>query len=306
MIYIITGASGFIGKKLVERLLKDKESIVIGIDINSSEINNDKYTHKIMDIREKIDIDMPDEKVMIFHLAALISVEDSMSDPNKYYNTNVLGTINVLEFMVKNNIKNIYFSSTAAVYSFGSNLLKENDECNPSSIYGMTKYHSENIIKFYTERYDINAIIFRFFNVAGGRDTQDKPHHLIPVLVNNINKKWYIYGDNYDTKDGTCVRDYIHVDDIVSAFIKIIDYNFKYEIFNLGSGAGYTVKEIINLLKEIIKKDYTIPDIIITNRRDGDPGILVADTNKFRNKTGWRPDKTLNDIIVDTLRAYIF
>ncbi len=316
MIFIVTGASGFIGQKLVSELLKNKNNNVIGVDIHAYECDNERYSHMMLDIRKKIDIKIPknNEKIIVFHLAALISVDESMNDPNQYYDTNVLGTINVLEFMVKNNINNIYFSSTAAVYSFGSNIFSEQDNCKPTSIYGLTKYHAENVIKFYTKRYNINAIIFRFFNVAGGRDIQLKPHHLIPVLVSNLikcnfdNTKWYIYGEDYDTTDGTCVRDYIHVDDIVSAFTMILNHNLKYEVFNLGSGKGYTVKEIMNNLIILIKdkySNYNVPDIIVGNRRDGDPAMLIANIDKFKDMTKWCPKKSLDNIIEDTLNSYL-
>ena len=326
---------------------------ILGIDINhfpySNTFKKNNYEHICIDLRDYTSINVIVlkiteicdkyniiyDQVYICHLAAKISVSDSMKYPLEYYNSNVNTTLYVLSIMTTINIKNIYFASTAAVYSTiqnisDSNNLKfiESDMLAPSSFYGITKYISETLIESYTKLYNLNTTIFRFFNVAGGRDTDPSPHHLIPILINsliNYNKKdnidnieWKIFGNDYDTDDGTCIRDYVHVEDIVNGFIlsiindiklnKLNINNTKYKIYNLGSGIGYSVMDIINIMKEVIKSNYpnyTIPCITVKERRLGDPDVLIADPTLAYNKLKWSQTKDIKSIIIDTMKDYL-
>lgn len=303
-LYLVTGASGFIGKNFVSKLISN--NYVIGIDLNPSDIASPNYKHLIIDLRQEIDNqEIKDlvkqyERVYVFHLAAEIEVEKSMSYPEDYYRSNVVTTLNLLKLMRDLKIRKIFFASTAAVYA-GSGVFKETDTVNPRSFYGITKYLAEELIKSYTKLFGIKAIIFRFFNVAGGRDTNPIPHHLIPILIQK--KDWVIYGDDYQTKDGTCIRDYIHVDDITDAFLLAINYEDYegYDIFNLGSGVGYSVKEIMEETKIVTRET---PGIEISSRRAGDVDTLIANIDKAKNILGFQPKKSLHTIIYDTLEAY--
>lgn len=301
-LYIVTGAAGFIGKNFISKLVKSH--YVIGFDLNQSNILSPNYQHLTVDLREPIDIKKIKDiiakyqNIYVFHLAAEIEVEKSMFYPEEYYRSNVLTTLNVLKMMRELNINKLFFASTAAVYA-GSGTFNESDIVQPSSFYGITKYLAEELIKSYTKLFGIKAIIFRFFNVAGGRDTNPVPHHLIPILIQK--KNWFIYGNDYQTPDGTCIRDYIHVDDITDAFLLSINISSDYEIFNLGSGMGYSVKEIMRETKIITKRN---PEIKISQRRPGDVDMLVANIDKAKEILGFQPKKCLKTIIYDTLKAY--
>ena len=304
---LVTGSSGAIGKVAVKYFIENHFN-VYGIDIRPSDFSDKKYTHKIIDIRQK---DILNDYIgnlhihTVCHLAAHVKVDESETCPSTYYQNNVIGSINILDSMVNNQIKNIIFASTAAVYGF-SNLnddFKETDECKPASVYGKTKLMSEYIIKDYVRAYGINAIVFRFFNVGGTADT-DRPYHLIPLIVNRLcdNSDIFINGTDYDTSDGTCVRDYIHVLDICHAFLLATQNNLEgFSVFNLGSGTGYTVREIISACVAYSKSK---SKIIIRNRRPGDPDILVADTDKILQELSWIPIRSLEEIITDTMSAY--
>ena len=324
---IITGSSGFIGKNLVNKLL-DLNYYVLGIDILSTKIINNKYLHLQIDLKNK-DIyntiinniqnisktnNIYIENIHLFHLAAKIKVDESMKNPEIYYENNTVVTLNILEMMKSINLKYIYFSSTAAVYNPNTNnKLLESDNINPLSIYGYTKHVAEQIIISYCKNYKIKGYIFRFFNVAGGKDTDPIPHHLIPILIDKYNKNedWSVFGYDYDTYDGTCIRDYIHVNDIVSAFIKSINIskNNNYEIINLGSGEGYSVLSIMKIIKQtlkIIDKDnYKNVNINYLGKREGDPSYLVADINNAYRLLKWIPKCDINSIILDTFLSYL-
>jgi len=349
---IVTGSSGFIGSNLINKILNfvknkttDKKTyIIVGIDLLQSKIidnnyihlQNDIYTDKeiifqfISDIIQLEDVDT----IITCHLAAKISVDESMRDPGTYYNNNLVGTLNILEIIRKLNITNKYilFASTAAVYNPNYIDNKQLDIINPESIYGHTKLLSEQLIERYNRLFNIKSIVFRFFNVAGGRDTKEA-HHLIPILIDRALKKqeWKIFGNDYDTNDGTCIRDYIHVNDIINAFMLTInnlnniftnninDNNINNGninnniIMNLGSNKGYSVLDIINNTKEIINNNYNnikIPNVNFTGRRPGDSKILISnlfDKNTYDPKEliGWIPECDIEDIIEDTIKNYL-
>lgn len=360
-IIIITGSSGFIGKRMVQKIINNTKLIlksttysipnntnyksvnthnptiyILGIDILGDKINNTNYTHIQTDLSKEINNvsiikqinelkkieDINSNNIYVLHLAAKISVEESMKNPIMYYNNNFMSTLNILEIMRKSGINNIFFSSTAAVYDSTDNKssgVTSESEILPNNVYGYTKYMAEELIKSYIELYNINAIIFRFFNVAGGKDTA-KPHHLIPVLIQNIidKKPWKVFGKNYKTKDGTCVRDYVHVDDISDAFIlgicnlnticisNIIN-NKKCTILNLGSKTGYTILDIMEKVKKILIASYPsiqIPQTLFCENRDGDPDILIADISEAYDILGWKPKLTIKNIIIDTMVEY--
>ena len=248
--------------------------------------------------------------IYVFHLAAKISVEESMKNPILYYKNNIGTTYNILEIMRKLGLKKIIFSSTAAVYDSTNyqGLFDVDSAICPSSIYGHSKYLAEEIIEKYVNLYNFKAVVFRFFNVGGGKDSK-KAHHLIPKLVSAIleDKNWNVYGKNYNTKDGTCIRDYIHVDDIYIAFLVAIQLESNYTVINLGSGYGYSVLDVIETCKNVLTKSfnkYNIPRTLFKERRSGDPDILVSDISRTFIDLNWSASKTLEDIVIDTMVSY--
>jgi UDP-glucose 4-epimerase len=239
-----------------------------------------------------------------------------MTNPDVYYKNNIVSLINLLEYCKLKNIENFMFASTAAVYSTISETgYSETDSegSNPISVYGKTKLMGEQILQDYALAYGIKGYIFRFFNVAGGSElNHGQPIHLIPVIINNLiqKKDLYIFGSDYKTRDGTCLRDYIHVKDICSAFKLAIKHGFdhsSFKIYNLGSNQGYTVREIIYKIIEIYRKinnfTYSI-NIIESNRRPGDFDVLLANSNKANLELNWTPEFTLDEIITDTILSF--
>lgn len=260
----------------------------------------------------------------VFHLAGETTVEDSMTELSKYFNNNVSGGIILLEAMRKaesrdRKVKNIIFASSCAVYgsqvSVFSDSLNEKTLPFPESPYAESKLMFEKILKWYSQCYGFTSTIFRFFNAAGatdkGGDWRTKDTHILPIMYDCLynDKDFTINGDDYETVDGTCVRDYIHVEDIAKAFLNVVDHyananaNAKdiyinmphYGIYNLGSELGFSVKGLINILSQTI--DNKVLKVVNGKRREGDPAVLIADTRKVESFIGWKPEHTIVDII---------
>jgi len=311
---IVTGAAGFIGTVLIQDLLNLGYN-VIGVDIAPSIIKNDKYSHYQIDITTKNINILPDKDIYcVCHLAAKIRVDESMKDPTMYYHHNVIGTLNLISWCHDKNITNIIFASTAAVYTDKKDDgFDENDETEISkiqSVYGKTKLMNEQMLHDYALSYNFKGYIFRFFNVCGGSEkNHGTPVHLLPIIINNIinNKQINIYGTDYKTVDGTCLRDYIHLKDISNGFVKAIQKGFThngFKTYNLGSGNGHTVKEIIYQTIKVYneyKNNTKCINVNHTTRRPGDIDILLANTNKALKELEWTPKHTLNEMIYDTL-----
>src|SRR5437773_3449232 len=278
---IVTGASGFIGSQLVQDLLESYD--IIGIDIespNSEILQNPRYRHLRLDLTDTDTYNLiPTENIKcICHLAAKIRVDESQSDPQLYYQNNVVATLNLLKWALHNNIKNFLFASTAAVYGNPSNnSFVEEDAGNPASVYGRGKLMVEQILADYSVAYGLRGYIFRFFNVCGGAESNHpKAIHLIPIIANNLieSKDIKILGTDYKTKDGTCVRDYIHYKDITRGFVMAINCGFShtnFKTYNLGSGSGYSVREIVTKSVEWYTQNIGIPSssIVEASRRPG-------------------------------------
>ena len=314
---IVTGGAGYIGSHAVQRLL-DKEYEVIVIDnlcTGWKSLISPFVRHYDVDINDYSNLEAVFKKekdvIAIFHFAALIAVDESVEKPLEYFETNVIGTINLLKLANKCNIKNFIFSSTAAVYGEGdgSKAIKENDCLMPINPYGDSKLAAERIIKSFTNKSKFNYVIFRYFNVSGmlpgmkalnNKEKEISGTHLIPLInmyALGINKKFVIYGDDYETKDGTCIRDYIHVVDLVDAHILGLEWSMKTNksnIFNLGVKNSYSVKEVIEKTKKVINKNFKVE---IHGRRPGDPAILVANNDKALKILKWKPKYSLSDMI---------
>ena len=248
------------------------------------------------------------------HFAAFAYVEESIFDPASYYQNNVSNTINLLNTMIKYDVKNFIFSSSCATYGIPTILpISEKTPQLPISPYGKSKKIVENLLYDYDEAYNLKYISLRYFNAAGcdpeceiGEIHQPETH-LIPRVIEAAlyNKSFTIYGNDYETKDGTCVRDFVHVNDLASAHFRAMKYLKKYNIsdsFNIGTGSGYTIKEVIDCVEKILDKKI---NVIYSERRDGDPAELFSNNDKAISKLEWYPKySNLEEIIDSAIKWY--
>ena len=246
------------------------------------------------------------------HFAAYASVPDSVIHPNIYYKNNVSNFITLLDTAIKYNIKNFIFSSSAAVYGDKGSLFTENNLKEPINPYGYTKLIGERILQDYHMAFGLNYCAFRYFCAAGGSksgnigEAHSPETHVIPVLLDRAikDKTFFIFGDDYNTPDGTCIRDFIHVLDIVEAhrlaLEQMLNSSDYAEEFNLGSEKGYSIKDLITTASKILNKEIKYE---VKARRPGDPAILIANSNKAFRKLNWTPiHSSLEEILTDALR----
>ena len=312
---LITGGAGYIGSHIAEHLIRKKINVIIIdnlktgykrlINKNSvfikSDINNKKLLIKTI---KKYNIHT------IIHLAAYLNVSEAEKNKKKYFKTNILGTKSILDSCKNSNVKNFIFSSSCSVYGNIKGSVSEKNKLNPKGYYAYTKLESEKLIINYSKKYKLNFGILRYFNVAGastsGKIGEINPSHghLIKNLAIQYLKKKpkiNIFGNNYNTKDGTCVRDYIHISDLVDIHLKCLKYlNTKKKSFilNCGYGKGYSVNEIVKIFKKL-KKNVTIK---YTNRRPGDVDQVYANNNKIKKILRWKPKyNNIRKIIISAI-----
>lgn len=314
---LVTGGAGYIGSHLINQLLLNSDYRVFSLDKKNSP--NQKYNKKCFFIKGRIGDKNLVRKILkenkidlVIHLASLIRIDESEKKPLKYFKNNVLEGISLLEVMRETGTDKIIYSSSAAVYGSGpGKKIRESHKTEPFSIYGLTKLEFEKILNFYNQKHNFKCIIFRIFNAAGAdpsakiREIHKPETHLIPRVLDSLNsqKPILIYGKNYNTPDGTCLRDYIHVNDISSAFISAISFLNKdkiFEIYNLGSGQAYSVKEVIDLCSKILNKKIKV---IFKDRREGDLATLVSDNSKIKKLLKWKPKYKLKDMIIHTFKS---
>jgi UDP-glucose 4-epimerase len=309
---LVSGGAGYIGSHVVRILLERGNDVVV--------IDNLSRGHK-----EAVPEDVSFEKAdlldydglcnsikkysidAVIHFAAFAYVGESVENPQMYYSNNVVGSFNLINALKENSIDKIVFSSTCSIYGNPLNIpISEKETSKPINPYAKTKFIIENILSDYDTSYNLNYVALRYFNAAGDSDdsqigeSHDPEPHLIPLVLYAAlgrRDKIYIYGDDYPTKDGTCIRDYIHVNDLADAHIRALEYlsnGGKSDVFNLGTGNGYSVKEIVDEARKItgvnIKSE-------IVGRRPGDPAELVADNKKVKEVLGWNPKYNLEKII---------
>lgn len=324
---LITGGAGYIGSHTVLNLIeKTNYKILIVDNLENGHIETVNILKSIKPdniIFEKCDLRNIDEIENIFnkysknkyskiegviHFAAFALVEESVKNPSKYYGNNICGTLNLLDTMIKHNVKRIVFSSTCATYGEPKQVpITEKHIQNPVNPYGYSKLAIERIMDDYDKAYQLKSIRLRYFNVAGadeeGRIGEwHKPEtHLIPnILLSVLNKngnKFAIFGDDYDTRDGTCIRDYINVLDLAEAHRLSYEYLLKEnktDIFNLGTGEGYSVREVFDACERVLNTKIPVE---IKGRREGDPATLYADIIKAKNILGFSPKRTLEESI---------
>lgn len=310
---LVIGGAGYIGSHAVNKLVKKGYAVSVLDNLITGHREAVDASAKVYlgDIRDKKilnQIIQEDSIEAIFHFAASSLVGESVEQPLKYFNNNVVGMEVLLEAMQENDVKKIIFSSTAAVYGEAeASLITEVEPKQPTSPYGESKLMMENMIKWCDLAYGIKFVSLRYFNVAGALRTgeigedHDPETHLIPIVLQAAlgqREAITIFGDDYNTPDGTCIRDYVHVEDLIEAHILSLEYLNQHndsQIFNLGSSTGYSVKEIVDASRKVTGKD--IP-AIMGERRAGDPAKLVAASEKAREILGWQPAyETIEDII---------
>ncbi len=312
MAILVAGGAGYIGSHVCKRLTQKGYDVVVYDNLSHGYRDFAKWGDFVLgDTADSHQLDLVFEKYdieAVMHFCAFIEVGESVQDPGKYYKNNIANTINMLQAMRRHNINKFIFSSTAAVYGMPERIpIHEDDRKVQINPYGNSKWMVEQVIDAYAKAYDFNAIRFRYFNAAGCDPDAEvgEAHvpetHLIPLILDaaigrrdNIK----IFGTDYETRDGTCVRDYVHVFDLADAHIAglqyLLDGNKGTDYFNLGSGEGFTVREMIDSVKKVTGKDFKVVE---TDRRPGDPAFLIADSSKVREKFGWSPKFGLDEII---------
>lgn len=312
---LVCGGAGYIGSHTVYELIERGHSVVVVDSLikgHKAAVHNDAKFY-LGDIRDEDFMDKVFKENNIdavIDFAAFSLVGESVNEPFKYYENNVYGTLKLLEAMERAGVKKIVFSSTAATYGEPENdIIVESDKTNPTNPYGETKLTVEKMLKWADNAYGIKFVALRYFNAAGAHisgkigEDHSPETHLIPIILQTAlgqREKMFIFGDDYDTQDGTCVRDYIHVTDLADAHIKALEKLFKTNesgIYNLGNGKGFSVKEVIEKAKKVTGKDFKVE---IEARRSGDPSTLIASSEKAIKELGWKPKFNTLDKIIET------
>ena len=310
---LVLGGAGYIGSHTVSELVDAGEDVVIADSLETGHIEavNPKAKFYQGDIRDKkfIDSVFDNEKIdAVIHFAGISLVGESMTNPLKYYDNNLYGTKVLLQSMVEHDVKKIVFSSTAATYGEPESIpILESDRTEPTNPYGETKLSMEKMMKWTDVAHGVHYVALRYFNACGAHvsgeigEAHNPETHLIPLILqvpNGQRESISIFGDDYDTKDGTCVRDYIHVTDLAQAHILAVKYLMdggKSDVFNLGNGVGFTVKEVIETARKVT--GHPIP-AVVSPRRGGDPAKLIASSEKAKSILGWKPEHAdLEEII---------
>ena len=310
---LVLGGAGYIGSHTALELIKKGHEVVVVDNLVTGYVKAvpEKATFYQGDIRDFDFLDdlFKKEKIdAVIHFAAYSLVGESVKNPLKYYDNNLYGTKVLLDAMIKNDIKKIVFSSTAATYGEPENIpILETDRTCPTNPYGETKLAMEKMFHWASKAHGLSYVSLRYFNACGADATgqigeaHNPESHLIPLVLqvpNGKRESVSIYGTDYDTPDGTCIRDYIHVTDLAEAHILAVEYLAKggeSNIFNLGNGVGYSVREVIETARRVT--GHPIPATEVP-RRAGDPARLVASGEKAKNILGWEPKiKQLNEIV---------
>lgn len=309
---LVTGGAGYIGSVITDQLLTDGHTVVVYDNLSKG------HSYAVAHDAMLVEADLLDEETLqktlrehaieaVVHMAASSLVGQSMTEPGKYYLNNVVASMCLLNALVRANITMLVFSSTAAVYGEPERQpIREDDPTAPSNTYGDTKLAVERAMHWYRAAHGIRYVSLRYFNAAGATTERGERHdpetHLIPLVLRAAQDERYpitVFGNDYPTRDGTCVRDYVHVSDLARAHVLALDALSRKEIsehtFNLGCGDGYTVKEVIDAARKIV--GWEIP-VKMGARRPGDPAVLVASSDRIARILGWRPQQSTLDAIV--------
>jgi UDP-glucose 4-epimerase len=314
MAVLVTGGAGYIGSHTVAELLEKNEEVIV--------VDNLEKGHKaavlggkliVGDLRDKEfikNVFLKNDIEAVIHFAAYIEVGESVSDPLKYYNNNVAVTLNLLTAMKEADVKKVVFSSTAATYGEPENIpILETDRTFPTNPYGETKLSVEKALKWSDGAYGIKHVILRYFNASGAHisgkigEDHNPESHLIPLVIQAAMGKRdsiKLFGNDYNTPDGTCVRDYVHVSDLAAAHylaLQKLRNEGKSDIYNLGNGKGFSVKEVVDVVRKVTGKNIKAVD---APRRPGDPATLVASSEKIKKELNWQPKMNDLETIVST------
>lgn len=309
---LVTGGAGYIGSVVTEQLIVDGHAVVVYDNLAKG------HAHAIVDRAEFVDGDLADADKLaqtlsghgieaVIHMAAYSLVGESVVEPAKYYNNNVVSGLVLLSAMHASGVKKIVFSSTAAVYGEPEEQpIAESAPTNPTNTYGETKLAFERAMHWYEGAYGLRYASLRYFNAAGATEKCGEDHdpesHLIPITLQAAAGKRAhveIYGDDYPTPDGTCVRDYIHVVDLARAHILALEaLSERSAIYNLGCGGdGYSVREVIETARRVTGKEIAVR---VGPRRPGDPAVLIASSDKIKSELGWAPEFQDLELIVES------
>lgn len=311
---LVTGGAGYIGSQMVRQLLDKGHQVVVFDNLEEGHkaslpkditlVVGDIHDQKALDglfNREKFDA--------VMHFAGVISMAESMENPYKYFYINTVGALSLFEMMVKNKILKLIFSSTAGVY--GNPLhspISEDDPKNPTNPYGQSKLMVERMLSWYDAVFNLRSISLRYFNAAGATldgqfgENHREETHIIPLAVKAalIHSEFTIYGTDYKTKDGTCVRDYVHIVDLCDAHLLAFDAlekGHKTDAFNVGPGVGFSNQEVVDMVKKVTDVDFPVKR---GARRAGDADELVADASKLKSELGWQPRYSDLETIIKT------
>ncbi len=311
---LVTGGAGYIGSHVVKLLGKKGYEILVLDNLSTGHKEAVLYEDlKVTDLSNKDELKQilqefkPDA---VMHFAAAIEVAESIENPAKYYRNNTVNTLNLLEAMIENGIKNFIFSSTAAVYGMPEEIpVKEDAPLAPINPYGQSKAFVEKILQNFNKAYGLNYVSLRYFNASGASpdgeigESHNPETHLIPLVLKTAKeerKSIKIFGTDYPTPDGTAIRDYIHVMDLAEAHLLALDYlneTKKSDVFNLGYGHGYSVREVVDTAKKVTGIDFPVEE---TDRRPGDPAVLIADSTKAKQTLNWKPKYDDLEFIIKT------
>ena len=311
---LITGGAGYIGSHVVRELMETEHEIITVDNLQKGHekaVLGGKFYHcDLADKTQLVEIFTRHDIEAVIHLAADSLVGESMENPRKYYNNNICVGLVLLQVMLENGVDNFVFSSTAAVYGQPDSLpIKEDDSKQPNNPYGRSKLFYEKILKDYQRAYGINYISLRYFNASGAHpsgeigEDHEPETHLIPLVLQTAlgqREALEIYGTDYDTRDGTCIRDYIHVSDLARAHILAVEKlaaGGESAIYNLGSGDGFSVREVIESARKVTGKNVPAEQ---AEPRLGDPPRLIASSSKIKKELGWQRHYTDLKEIIDT------
>lgn len=311
---LVTGGAGYIGSFMTKRLLERGDEVVV---VDSLERGRRKavnssaklYVGTLLDKKFVSLVFSENSFDAVIHFAGYISMGESMENPYIYFQNNVFSSLNLMEEMVKTKTNNLIFSSTAGVYGNPIKLpISEDHPKNPENPYGESKLMVEKLMLWYQKACSLNSVALRYFNASGASldgslgENHDPESHIIPNIMKAIlaGASFKLFGTDYDTKDGTCVRDYIHVIDLAEAHVLAIEKLMKDKgmfIYNVGTGNGYSNKEVIEMVKKISGKDFKVEKIA---RRPGDADTLIADASRIKGELGFDPKYSDLETIVRT------
>ncbi len=301
---LVCGGAGYIGSHMVKRLVREGYGVLVYDNLSTG-------FQELVTGGEFIEGDLADAEKLrdvfanyridtVMHFSASALVEESVARPRKYFSNNVINTLNLLDAMLDARVPRFIFSSSAAVYGIPEKVpIGEDHPQRPINPYGLTKLMVENVLREYARAYGLRFVSLRYFNAAGADpegeigEMHEPETHLIPLAFRAARgrlKALKIYGGDYPTADGTCVRDYIHVSDLAGAHLRAMEYlaaGGAPEIFNLGNGSGFSVRQVTDTVKQVTGIDFPVETAA---RRPGDPPVLVADSRKAKTVLGWRPE----------------